>query len=532
MGPMKMTREPPPLLVRADANVTSGTGHVMRCLALAEAWRRRGGGVHFVTCQPAPTLCQRIESAGAQVIALDAPYPSQNDAELTLSTLAQLARRHETLPWLVVDGYHFDAAYLDHFHASSCRRLIVDDFARLPYYDADILLNHGVHAPRLEYPACPSAWQLLGTRYALLRGEFSRWRNFARSHRQRARNILVTLGGSDRDNVTVKVIEALRSLGLGDIDARVIVGPLHAHFDELRSMVAADERIRLHTGVTDLAPVMAWADLAIAAGGTTAWELAFMQVPTLLLVLAENQSVVARGSDEFGAARSLGWAGEISSDEIAGELGELIADCERRAAMGKQGRLMVDGLGAQRVITAMDERMSRAPAGNLWVRSAGSEDSLLIWQWANDPGTRLRSFNPAPIPWHEHAAWFGAKLNSSTCRMWIMQIGDLPVGQIRYERVDSWEGPCAEISISTAPGFRGIGLGTKLLEATAELAAVELAVRWLKGVAFSNNQASRRAFLNARFDATESCNVGGRACSVFRRACGVALWKESHVPFH
>jgi RimJ/RimL family protein N-acetyltransferase len=144
----------------------------------------------------------------------------------------------------------------------------------------------------------------------------------------------------------------------------------------------------------------------------------------------------------------------------------------------------------------------------------------------------LSSFNAKAIPWHEHEAWFGAKLNSSTCRMWIMQIGDLPVGQIRYDRVESWEGPSAEISFSMAPGFRGMGLGTKLLEATAELAAQELAVRWLKGLAFSSNQASRRAFLNARFDARENCIVGAHACTVFRRACAVALRSESHVPFH
>jgi len=529
---MGLQRELPPLLVRADASVTSGTGHVMRCLALAEAWQRRGAAVHYVTCQPAPTLSQRIESAGAQVSALATAYPSSDDAELTLATLAQLARRHETRPWLVVDGYHFDAAYLAQFPATLCHRLIVDDFARLPYYDADILLNHGVHAPRLEYQAHPSAWQLLGTRYALLRGEFFRWRNFARSHRALARNVLVSLGGADCDNITAKVIEALRRVDLDDMAARVIVGPLHPELDELRRMVAMDERIHLQTDVTDLAPLTAWADLAIAAGGTTAWELAYMQVPALLLVLAENQWAATRGSEQFGAARSLGWAAHVSYEEIAKQLRALSDDREQRARMGKRGRQMVDGLGVARVVTAMSERLSFTSADNLSVRAAGSADSLLIWQWANDPTTRLRSFNPEPIPWHEHEAWFSAKLASPTCRIWILQIGDLPVGQIRYERVESWEGPSAEISYSMAPGFRGMRLGTALLEATVELAAQELAVRWIKAVAFSDNQASRGAFLNAQFDASETCIVGGRACTVFRRACAVALRSEDHVPFH
>ena len=94
MGPMKLTRERAPLVVRADANAECGTGHVMRCVALAEAWRRGGGAVHFITRQPAPKLAERIQSAGAQLIALDPPDPCQYDAQLTLTTLAELAERH------------------------------------------------------------------------------------------------------------------------------------------------------------------------------------------------------------------------------------------------------------------------------------------------------------------------------------------------------------------------------------------------------------------------------------------------------
>ncbi len=529
---MALEREPPPLLVRADASVTGGTGHVMRCLALAEAWQGRGAAVHYLTCQPSPTLSQRIASTGAQVTSLARPYPASDDAQFTRATLAQLAQRYDTRPWLVVDGYHFDAAYLDQFPASLCRRLMVDDYVRLPYYDVDMLVNHGVHAPRLEYQAQPSAWQLLGTRYALLRGEFSRWRDFTRNHRARARHVLVTLGGADCNNITAKIIDALRRLDLDDMTARLVVGPLHPELDGLRRLVAMDKRLHLQTDVRDLAQLMAWADLAIAAGGCTAWELAYMQVPTLLLILAENQVAVAQGSEQFGAARSLGWAAQLSCDAIATHLGALRGDREQRVQMGQRGRQMVDGFGAQRLVSVMDERLNFPSPGNLSVRAAHRADSLLIWQWANDPTTRLRSFHPEAIPWHEHEAWFSAKLASKTCRIWIMQIGDLPVGQIRYERVESWEGPSAEISFSMAPGFRGMRLGTALLEATVELAARELAVRWIKAVAFSDNQASRRVFLNAQFDASETCIVGGRTCTVFRRASAVQLRSEGHVPLH
>ena len=376
------------------------------------------------------------------------------------------------------------------------------------------------------------AWQLLGTRYALLRREFSPWSNFARSHRDRASNILLTLGGADHANATAKIIHALCGLGNIDFDARVIVGPLHGQLDELRRLAVADGRIHLESDVADVAPFMAWADIAIAAAGTTAWELAFMQVPALLMALATNQLAVAEGVDDFGAARSLGWAGDISSAEIADRLRLLMNDPAERAEMATCGRVMVDGLGVERVINAMVQQASFAPGEHCSVRAVARQDDLLLWQWANDPSTRQNSFDPSFISWRDHEAWLSKKLWSSACRMWIIEIGDLPVGQIRYDRVESWEGPSAEISFSMAPGFRGMRLGTMLLEATAELAARELAVGWLKGVAFSDNQASRRAFLKARFDASESCIVGGRACTVFRRASAVLLGSESHVPIH
>ena len=314
---MRSKRELPPLLVRADASVSQGTGHVMRCLALAEAWCRRGGVAHFVTCQPSAQWLQRLDAAGVRHFEVDSPWPGLNDRDVTRSQIEHLARGRDDVPWLVIDGYHFDPSYLEAMRSAPCRIMVVDDYAGWPDYDCDIVLNHGIHAPRLKYPAARNTWQLLGTRYALLRGEFEHWRGFSRSAANRATNILVTLGGADCDNVTAKVIEALQQFPGAEIAARVIVGPLHAGFAELQRMVAAHRNIHLETNLSELAPLMAWADVAIAAGGTTAWELAFMQTPALLLVLAENQVSVAAGIDSFGAAQSLGWAQDNSPETIA-----------------------------------------------------------------------------------------------------------------------------------------------------------------------------------------------------------------------
>ena len=172
----------PPLLVRADADGARGIGHVLRSLALAHAWHEQGGRVEFLTTQPTPALRRRMESAGATVSEIAQPCPADADIEVTLATIARLGTDSAASPWVILDGYHFTPTYQKAIRRSGCRLLVIDDTAHLARYDADIVLNHGALAPRLDYQVNADAWLLLGTRYALLRTEFERWRNFQRPH--------------------------------------------------------------------------------------------------------------------------------------------------------------------------------------------------------------------------------------------------------------------------------------------------------------------------------------------------------------
>jgi RimJ/RimL family protein N-acetyltransferase len=391
------------------------------------------------------------------------------------------------------------------------------------------LLNHGLHAPRLEYRDSGDAWLLLGTRYSLLRPEFEPWRGRERIIPKQAKKILITLGGADAKNVTACVLNAMPLLGDLALEIRVLAGPLNSRLAELGRITATMPNVELCIDVTDPAPLMAWADIAVAAAGTTAWELAFMQAPAILLVLAANQFPVARGLDAFGAVQSLGSADGLTSGAIAAALRDLIHDVPRRQRMADSARILVDGMGAARVLSAMRQRERRLFDSELTIRHASFEDELLLWQWANDPVTRRNSFTSGPISWDEHQAWCARKHASPDCRFWIMCAGELPVGQIRYERRG---GNTAEMSFSVAPGFRSNGLGTRLLQATFDLAARELGVRWIEGAALVQNGASRRAFLNAGFVAAEEKMISGKACVIFRRPCAAPALKNDHVSCH
>jgi UDP-2,4-diacetamido-2,4,6-trideoxy-beta-L-altropyranose hydrolase len=521
---MPSTRELPWLLVRADANAAQGTGHVMRSLALAEAWQQQGGTAVFLGSIQQP-LRERIIATGFGYQHITAAWPDPSDLHSTLSVLDGINRQTNEIPWIVLDGYHFDPTYQGMLRAAGCRLVVIDDTAHLPFYDADIIVNQAINAEKLGYDAASDTRLLLGTRYALLRSEFRPWRGMKGSTAQIACKVLVTLGGSDDANVTLKVIQALGRLCVPDWEAKIVAGPLNPHLDELkRAIQPFSSSMHLETDATHLSELMAWADIAVAAGGTTSWELAFMSVPTALLILADNQVAVAQGLEDFEVAHVVGIGAKVSSIEIANALQALMHDRPRREEMARMGNIVVDGRGAERVVECMLYEAN--DAGDYSVRLAQEDDSFLLWLWANDPETRKNSFAPQPIAWWTHEQWYNRILKSPDCRIWILEYRHVPMGQIRYERVDA---AIAQISFSVGPRYRGKGIGTRLLSSTVGLAGRELGVTFAQGVTFADNEVSRRTFLRSNFKLIEERTTAERACLVFRRPCFVELGGDAGV---
>ena len=506
---MQLERGLPHLLLRADADPAQGAGHVMRCLALAESWHRQGGQVTLLSSCLTPALRQRTETFGIDLGEIPIPHPDTADLRSIVSALEKASRDSTELPWVVLDGYHFDTAYQSLLRSAGCRLMVIDDTAHLLRYDADIILNHGLVAQRLIYNCAPDTLFLLGPRFALLRTEFQRWHSVPRFCPEVARKVIVTLGGSDPENITLKTIEALEQISIPDLEVKVVVGPLNPHIAELqRVMTCLSSRVCLETS-TDTAPWMAWADLAMAGGGTTSWELAFMKVPALIFILAENQAAAAKALDAFGAASCLGRPGELNREEIANAISYLMHDKEARQRMKKRGEVLIDGRGVERVLEVM-----RCGASDvaLRLRAAGQEDALLLWQWANEAGSK--SFPLEPISWVAHEASHAEKLASPDTRFWILEYRHVPVGQIRYDCTD---GDTARIDFSVASAYRGKGFGTQLLRLSGDLAGRELGVRVVEGFSPAQNVASSRAFIRAGFEVIEEKIIAGHAYFVFRR---------------
>lgn len=341
------------LLIRADANAQMGTGHVMRCLALAQASHDAGGHATFVMATEVPALEARLRSERIGIVHLSARPGSADDAIQT----ANLAQRKGT-SWLVIDGYHFDAEYQGIIKDSALRLLFVDDNGHADHYYADIILNQNIHAHEALYRNRePYTRLFLGTEYVLLRREFRESHQWRRKIPKVARKVLVTLGGGDSDNVTFKIIQALQKVGLDGLEVVVVVGGSNPHYQVLQAATRNSEvAIRLARNVSNMSELMAWADLTICSGGTTCWELAFMGMPFFVVIVSENQQGIAEGLAKVGAAINCGWFHDLTEERLLQDMLALVGNKKTREELSQKGQQLVDGHGAERALTKMISR--------------------------------------------------------------------------------------------------------------------------------------------------------------------------------
>jgi UDP-2,4-diacetamido-2,4,6-trideoxy-beta-L-altropyranose hydrolase len=328
-----------------------GTGHVMRCLALAQAWKDTGRNVVFVSNMKSPRLLHRLNSEQIEVIKLDKVPGSLDDAKFVANLANDLG-----LNWIVLDGYHFGSAYQKMIKDYGLNLLFIDDNGHSDHYYADIILNQNLHADERLYRKRETYTRLLlGTKYILLRREFLRWQGLKRDNFGDPHNILVTLGGSDPFNVTLRVIDALDMLN-NDLESIVISGASNPHYrDLLNKIKKTKSNIKLESDVQDISKIMAWAHVAVSAGGTTSWELAFMGLPSCIVVIAENQCNIAKLLNDRGISICLGWHENISPLIISKGIYKLILSKADLSSMIDRGRDAVDGKGAMRVVSAIED---------------------------------------------------------------------------------------------------------------------------------------------------------------------------------
>lgn len=493
------------VLIRADGGATIGAGHLIRCLALAETLRLRAT-VTFVTCQGQSPLVDHIRRAGITVIEIAAAHPDPGDAGTVARLVEQFGQE-----WVVIDGYHFDERYLERLRGA--RVMVIDDQARLERYAADVLLDQNVGALQQPYAVSTETQLLLGTRFTLLRPEFSGIEHADSG--DRPRHVLVVMGAGDAANATGLVLEGLR-IAHTRFDTTVLLGGANPHADRLEAEFGATPGWRIVRNTSDVARLMAAADMAIAGVGGVMRELACVGVPTLLVSATPAQHSVADGAHRYGAHRLIGDVSTLAPQDVAAAVESLAEDSEARRTMTRLGRVLIDGRGASRVAEAM---LSKRDSNPWKIRPAAMSDAESIWEVATDPTVREQSFTADSFPYLSHEAWFADRLSQPTSRIWVAEQGGTVAGFVRYDAEDG----AATINVAVAPPFRGRGAGHRLLTDTWPTACQQLGVDRVRGFVFETNRRSQTTFARAGFADVGRETIAGHPCVVFEIGAGVRV---------
>lgn len=358
------------IFFRTDASLNIGTGHVMRCLTLANALSSVGAKCQFITRSHEGNIAGHIEAAGytCHLLPVATSAASQENKGYALwlgctqqqDAIETLAIIEGSKPdWLIVDHYALDEDWELLIKKAVTHLMVIDDLANRNH-QCDLLLDQNLGRSDEDYqPLIPAHCQrLYGPQYALLRPEFSLQREASLAKRKsgKCESVLITLGGVDKDNITGQVLNAIMHSTLPlSCHINIVMGASAPGIAQVKQ--AAEQlpwKTHVLVGVNDMASLMAKSDLAIGAAGSTAWERCALGLPTIMIVIADNQYVIAKHLEEKKACVVI-WQPQQISVAIPSLLAELVSDKETLPHMAQICANITDGVGVGRVIEAMSE---------------------------------------------------------------------------------------------------------------------------------------------------------------------------------
>lgn len=427
---------------RTDASLEIGSGHVMRCLTLADTLRDYGGECHFVCRAHEGNLSNLIRAHGHSLHLLPIcdielgnletkgtsfvyeKWLGTNWESDAADTLAEIGE--SKVDWLIIDHYALDANWEKCLRPKCKKIMVIDDLANR-VHDCNLLLDQNLiaHLNQRYFDKVPSYCHLmLGPEYALLKSDYSLLHDRAPYRQGPVRRILIYFGGAD-NNLTSMAVSSVLSLQRSDLIIDVVINPDSINASVLREQVLEHKNIILHTRLPSLAPLMLKADLAIGASGATSWERCCLGLPALVISVAENQVPIASELDKLGIIRWLGDISKVSKEEIAKGLDEII-NSGLPVSWSEQCSQIVDGHGTERVRAFLMLNSS----SQVQARLATFQDKLLIQRWTS----AIESDK-------EISRFIRGLRDLDGCYAYILETKDgLPLGHVRFEQCGSeWQ---------------------------------------------------------------------------------------------
>lgn len=337
------------ILFRADGNPRIGTGHIMRCLSLADAFQDRGADSVFVTAEA--DMRPLIQGRGYECLVLGSTC-DRLEEELP-ALLPLLAAKGPAC--VILDHYFVTPAYMRAVRARA--PLVYIDDQNAFDYPADVVVNYNLHGEKTSYP--PGKTYLLGPQYAPLRRQFRGLR--PRTERAGVEQVLISTGGTDSYHVALGCAEyLLEHPPLSGTVYHLVLGTMNPDSGRIEQLAAKTPYLASHRGVADMCGLMLQCDAAVSAAGTTLYELCACGVPTVAYVLADNQ---IQGAAAFETAGLMPCAGDVRGDpnfpeHIFAKLEELSGE-ESRREITRRMQTLVDGNGASRLADRLEDFFGR-----------------------------------------------------------------------------------------------------------------------------------------------------------------------------
>jgi len=477
----------------------------MRCLSLAVGLKDQGANVRFVSRNLPNHFIEMLKIKGIQHSALATTITDASDDDLPHSSWLETSQYQDALAtvsalsdqtwdWLVVDHYALDQRWERTLHGSSKKLMVIDDLADR-CHDCDLLLDQNFYLDmqsRYVGRVSPNCKLILGPRYALLRADFKRLREGLRVRTGEVKKILIYFGGLDASNYTTSVIQAITELNLA-VHVDVVIGAGHSSREQIRDLCVL-HGYGFYENTPELADMMAKADLAIGAGGTSIWERCCLGLPALSFCLAENQTKQIKDAAQTGILLAPHVEKNVK-ETILRHLQPILENPSLLKLISNVGTGLVDGKGVLRVA-------SKLTAGEIAIRRATEQDMLYVYRWRNHPTILVTSTNRNPILLETHQQWFKSVMQDLNRDLLIGVSKGHSVGVVRFDI----GGDKAEVSIYVIPDGQSVGQGRNLLLAAEDWLRVNRpGVRSIRAQVLKDNLNSHNLFLNSSYQVNKIC---------------------------
>lgn len=350
-----------------------GTGHVMRCLTLANELSGKGVICTFVCREHKGHLIEMIREHGFEATGLpddpgfESPCVSKSDDDFPAhyswlgaeypadAEQTKKAIRSAKVDWLIVDHYGLDSRWENAMRDSCVRLMVIDDLADRKH-DCDLLLDQNYFnfgGDRYHGLIPPHCLRLLGPEYALLREEFSKVLNSLRHRDGFVRRLLIFFGGTDPDNLTGKAIQALNCSELDKLVVDVVIGLSNPYRQKLCEQIRKRPLTQLHVQTQQMAKLLNAADLVVGAGGTNTWERLVLGVPSIIVTIGNNQEEFSQDLHEISALTLLGKSSEVTTSQIRDAICLSLNSKSRNKAQSGVGKNLVNSQGSKVVVEIM-----------------------------------------------------------------------------------------------------------------------------------------------------------------------------------